>query len=79
MQDFGLQSISQVSGTYGHADADTIVENRGNTLILRCSASERGGTSQFASWLIGQREVIHQSRSKTWAPGHWTSSDTDRA
>src|SRR6201994_3901749 len=43
----GFQSIAQVSGTYGHSEAQTIVENCGNTLILRCSASERGGTSSF--------------------------------
>ena len=53
----GFQSIAQVSGTYGDAEAQTIVENCGNTLILRCSASERGGTAQFASKLIGERQV----------------------
>jgi type IV secretory pathway TraG/TraD family ATPase VirD4 len=52
----GFQSLSQVSSTYGH-DAQTIVENCGNTLILRCSSSENGGTAQFASRLIGEREV----------------------
>ena len=45
----GFQSIAQVSSTYGQGEAQTIVENCGNTLILRCSASEDGGTSQFAS------------------------------
>lgn len=35
-----------------------IVENCGNTLILRCSLSERGGTAEFASRLIGKREII---------------------
>jgi hypothetical protein len=40
----GFQSIAQVSATYGRGEADTIVENCGNTLILRCSASEGGGT-----------------------------------
>jgi type IV secretory pathway TraG/TraD family ATPase VirD4 len=54
----GFQSIAQVRGTYGDAEAQTIVENCGNTLILRCSASERGGTAEFASRLIGQREII---------------------
>ncbi len=53
----GFQSIAQVSSTYGHGDAHTIVENCGNTLILRCSASEGGGTARFASQLIGEREV----------------------
>ena len=72
----GFQSISQVSGTYGKGTADTIVENCTNTLILRCSASEQGGTSQFASRLIGQREVIYQTHSKTSQPGQWLSSHT---
>ena len=54
----GFQSIAQVSGTYGNAEAQTIVENCGNTLILRCSASEGGGTARFASRLIGDREVV---------------------
>lgn len=61
----GFQSIAQVSGTYGREVADTLVENCGNTLILRCSASERGGTSEFASKLIGQREMLHTTQSKT--------------
>ena len=43
-----------------------LVENCANTLILRCSASEHGGTSLFASRLIGEREVrrIATSRSQ---------------
>ena len=45
----GFQSIAQVSSTYGHGEAQTIVENCSNTLILRCSASENGGTARFAS------------------------------
>ncbi len=53
----GFQSIAQVSGTYGEAQARTIVENCATTLILRCSSSEGGGTARFASQLIGQREV----------------------
>ena len=61
----GFQSIAQVSGTYGRAEAQTIVENCGNTLILRCAGSENGGTSQFASRLIGQREVLRTSESRS--------------
>jgi type IV secretory pathway TraG/TraD family ATPase VirD4 len=53
----GFQSASQVSSTYP-GEAQTLVENCGNTLIFRCSASENGGTSQFASRLIGEREVM---------------------
>jgi type IV secretory pathway TraG/TraD family ATPase VirD4 len=61
----GFQSIAQVRGTYGDAEAQTIVENCGNTLILRCSASERGGTAEFASRLIGKREIIRRQVSHT--------------
>ena len=54
----GFQSIAQVRGTYGDTEAQTIVENCGTSLILRCSASERGGTAEFASRLIGKREIV---------------------
>jgi len=60
----GFQSVAQVSSTYGQGDAQTLVENCGNTLVLRCSGSEQGGTSQFASRLIGEREVIRRQRSR---------------
>jgi type IV secretory pathway TraG/TraD family ATPase VirD4 len=70
----GFQSIAQVSGLYGKGTAETIVENCGNTLILRCSASERGGTSEFASKLIGQREVVHTTLSITRRSGEWRSA-----
>jgi hypothetical protein len=59
----GFQSIAQVRGTYGDTEAQTIIENCGNTLILRCSASERGGTAEFASRLIGKREVVRKQLS----------------
>jgi len=60
----GFQSVAQVSSTYGSGDAQTLVENCGNTLILRCSGSETGGTSQFASRLIGEREVMRRQVSR---------------
>jgi type IV secretory pathway TraG/TraD family ATPase VirD4 len=56
----GFQSIAQVSSTYGAQEAQTIVENCSTTLILRCSSSEGGGTSHFASKLIGEREIIRK-------------------
>jgi type IV secretory pathway TraG/TraD family ATPase VirD4 len=65
----GIQSIAQVSGSYGHAEAQTIVENCGNTLILRCSASEGGGTARFASALIGEREVLREQVTKSRGGG----------
>jgi type IV secretory pathway TraG/TraD family ATPase VirD4 len=61
----GFQSVAQVSSTYGQGDAHTIVENCGNTLILRCSASEGGGTARFASQLIGEREVMRTTVSRS--------------
>ncbi len=63
----GMQSIGQLSGTYGASAAQTIVENCGNTLILRCSAAENGGTARFASTLIGEREVLRTHVSKSRA------------
>jgi hypothetical protein len=59
----GFQSIAQVRGAYGDAEAQTIVENCGTTVIFRCSASERGGTAEFASRLIGKREVTRKQLS----------------
>jgi type IV secretory pathway TraG/TraD family ATPase VirD4 len=60
----GFQSIAQVSSTYGSGDAQTIVENCGNTLILRCSGSDNGGTSHFASRLIGDREIVRRQTAR---------------
>lgn len=75
----GFQSVSQVASTYGSGDAHTLVENCGNTFILRCSASEGGGTSRFASALIGQRQVkrttISRSSRDTELFGSCTTSD----
>ena len=63
--------IAQVSSTYGSGEAQTIVENCGNTLILRCSGSEHGGTSQFASRLIGEREVMRRQTSRAHDRESW--------
>ena len=72
----GFQSIAQVSSTYGQGEAHTIVENCGNTLILRCSASEGGGTARFASQLIGEREVMHTTVSKSRRANEFVGSVT---
>jgi hypothetical protein len=48
----------------GMAMANRIVENCGNTLILRCSGSDNGGTSHFASRLIGEREIVRRQTSR---------------
>ena len=60
----GLQAISQLTSTYGTGVGQSITENCGNTVILRCSGSDNGGTSQFASRLIGDREVLRRQRSR---------------
>jgi type IV secretory pathway TraG/TraD family ATPase VirD4 len=60
----GFQSIARVSGLYGESESQTIVENCGNTLILRRSASEGGGTALFASRLIGERELIREKQTR---------------
>jgi type IV secretory pathway TraG/TraD family ATPase VirD4 len=69
-----LGAIAQVSSTYGSGPAQTLVENCGNTLILRCAGSEHGGTSQFASRLIGEREVIRTTFSRSQHPGQSRST-----
>lgn len=63
----GFQSLAQVSSTYG-SDAHTIVENCANSLILRSSASEGGGTARFASSLIGDREILRTTHSRSRRP-----------
>jgi type IV secretory pathway TraG/TraD family ATPase VirD4 len=73
----GLQSIAQASTHYGPGLAQTIIENCGNTLILRCSASEHGGTAQYASRLIGEREVVRLVRSQSRSSGPKFGSDRD--
>lgn len=73
----GFQSIAQVSSTYGHGEAHTLVENCSNTLILRSSASEGGGTARFASQLVGDREVLRSSVSTTRRFGEWVGSKTE--
>jgi len=53
----GIQSIAQVRAVNGDAEAQTIVEQFGTQLVLRCGASEGGGTADFASDLLGEREI----------------------
>jgi type IV secretory pathway TraG/TraD family ATPase VirD4 len=74
----GFQSIAQVSSTYGSGPAQTIVENCANTLILRCAGSEHGGTSQFASRLIGEREVVRRQTSRGRDREAWFSTRGSR-
>lgn len=77
----GFQSISQVRAVYGEAGAHTIVENCDNKLILRCGASENGGTAKFASDLIGEREVKRPETTKSHTSGRqgsMSTSTTDR-
>jgi type IV secretory pathway TraG/TraD family ATPase VirD4 len=74
----GFQSVAQVSSTYGSGAAQTLVENCGNTLILRCTGSEHGGTSQFASRLIGEREVIRRQTSLGRDRDGWFSARGSR-
>lgn len=66
-----FQSIGPLTEIYGHGFAGAVIENAANTLILRCSDSgERsGGTAQFASALIGQREVLRTTASTSETQG----------
>jgi len=46
-------------------------------VILRCSASEDGGTARFASRLIGEREIIRETVTKTHNPDKWLATKTE--
>jgi type IV secretory pathway TraG/TraD family ATPase VirD4 len=70
----GFQSVAQVGTTYGKGEGQTIVENCGNSLILRSSASEGGGTARFASNLIGEREVLRTTHSRSRRPTEFMST-----
>ena len=65
------QSVGPLVEIYGHGFAGAVIENASNTLILRCSDSgERsGGTAQFASQLIGQREVLRTTSNTSETQG----------
>ena len=73
----GFQSIGLLRDLYGDGEARAIVENCANTLILRCSASEGGGTARFASQLIGQREVLRTQTSSSKSRGAALGQDRD--
>ena len=66
-----FQSIVPQTEIYGRGFSGAVIENASNTLILRCSDSgERsGGTAQFASQLIGQREVMRTTSSTSETQG----------
>ena len=66
-----FQSIGPLTEIYGHGFSGAVIENAANSLILRCSDSgERsGGTAQFASSLIGQREVMRMTHSTSETQG----------
>ena len=72
----GFQSISQLRLIYGQAEANTIIENCGNKLILRCESSEQGGTADFASRLIGEHELSITKISRTSGFGNGGGSST---
>lgn len=66
-----FQSIGPVTELYGRGFAGAVVENASNTLLLRCSDSgdRSGGTAQFASQLLGQREVMRTTSSSSETTG----------
>lgn len=72
----GFQSLAQVTTTYGRGDASTILENCSNSLLLRSSGSEPGGTAYFASRLIGSHEVERTAVSKSRRSFELRSSTT---
>jgi len=75
----GLQSIAQVRSVYGQADANTIIENCNNKLILCCGSSEGGGTARFASEVIGDRVVERDEITTSRSQGPNPSTSTTYA
>lgn len=74
----GFQTIAQVQGTYGKETAAAIIENCDNKLFLRCNPSQlEGGTAQYASTVIGEREIGRVETSNTQTEGmHGSSSNS---
>lgn len=75
----GYQSISQLRHHYGREVADTINEQCGNRLILRCDTSEGGGTARFASELIGDREIAREEQTHSRTVAERSSRSTSTA
>ena len=71
----GPQSVDQVPAACGPAVANTAIENCNNAQILRCEVAKRGGTAQFASELIGEREVEHDETSTSHLTGQHKLGD----
>lgn len=71
----GFQTVGMITTLYGQGPGQAIVENAGNTLILRCSAADGGGTARFASRLIGEREIIRTTNSVSRSPGRFLQPD----
>jgi type IV secretory pathway TraG/TraD family ATPase VirD4 len=76
----GLQAYAQATTTYGQGPAQAMMENCGTSLVLRVSASDQGGTSAFASRLIGEREVVRRqlsvSRQRGWIRNRPTHTES---
>jgi type IV secretory pathway TraG/TraD family ATPase VirD4 len=71
----GFQSFAQIKQIYGDG-AQTIIENCGNLLILRCGGSDDGGTARLASDLIGDREIERDEISRSRTRGRFASRST---
>ena len=75
----GVQTYAQIEQLYGKNGAATIIENCGNTLILRCGVSSGGGTARLASEIIGDREIIRTDRGRSRSRGRAPSTNHSEA
>ena len=75
----GFQSIAQLRETYGPNVAAVIEEQIGTKLVLRADGFGPEGTAEYASKLIGEREVEREEVSVSRKPGLGRRGSTSHA
>lgn len=71
----GVQSIGQLKSIYGRDVTAGLLENCASSLLLKCGSSgKESGTSEYASGVIGQREVLRTTQQVSTTSGSHTSA-----
>jgi hypothetical protein len=66
---FGTQTISMLDQDYGRGYADSIRENAGNIIVMKCGGGERG-TAGWASQIIGKYDVLRRLHNTSTSAGN---------